>query len=237
LILDFTCTACRRPGILRDTLESFQANLLGVDMAQSVLYLNLDPVPAEGDGDKVIKVADEFFGKVIPRLPDAPSFPGAVKWCWTRPQTEHFFHLEDDWLLIGKANVDEMRYVFDSKPNLACVNCRAYSHDDDRICLAPGLWKSEAGRVIADRLVLHANPERQLRRTGPGNSNGGKHDGYVGVQWPRFRRQVVLRDIGRTWLSTLPYGRDGGRDFTHWKRLSPKRDDKITPALIEARSG
>lgn len=215
--LDFTITAMRRPGILRDTLESFAQNLHGVDLCASTLFINIDPLPEEGDLDGVLAVADSFFGHVVANLTTEPSFPAAVKWCWSKPQGEIHFHSEDDWQMTDAVDIGGMIRALDADPALSVVNLRAYHHNDDRICLAPGLWRTAHARAIGTALELDANPELQLRRQSPQNPKGGKHEGYKGMQYPA---QIVIHDIGRAWLAQMPYKRDGNRKFVRWQRTA-----------------
>lgn len=208
-------TAMRRPGIIRDTLDSFARNLKGVDLCESTLHLNIDPLPEEGELDEVVAVADEYFAQVIVNLPAQASFPAAVKWCWSRPSGEFFFSTEDDWVITDPVNVEEMHRLLLSDPTLSCVNLRAYPHNDDRICLAPGLWRTEHAKLIERRMTTDANPERQLRQADRTNPCGDRHVGFKGIQYPE---KIVLRDIGRAWLAQMPYHRAGGKKFTAWAR-------------------
>lgn len=212
---DFTTTAMRRPGILRDTYQSFAGNLQGVDMRASTLFINIDPLPDEGNLEATKEVAAEFFGHVVINQPESPSFPAAVKWCWRQPTTEYFFHLEDDWVLEKPVHVLSMLEAFKDCPQLACVHLRAYNTcEDGRICLAPGLWRASHAREIESRLVTDANPERQLRAQKPSNPHGGKHEGFIGRHFPD--QQIVLKDIGRMWMATMGLRRKGDRDFVRW---------------------
>lgn len=232
MILDWTCTSVCRPGIFRDTLESFRENLHGVCLADSTLYLNVDPVPHEVPVQSVIDVAQEFFGDVITRTPPEPCFPAAVKWCWQQPRTEYFFHTEDDWRVDRDVDVADLLELLQSDPALACVNLRAYSHCDDRICLAPGLWRSVAARGIAAGMRTDANPERQLRKAGEDNPTGGLHGGWKGVQYPADSTKHVIRDIGRLHLVTIGYRREGGKRFTRWARVESEAPAKCNRQAV-----
>jgi hypothetical protein len=95
--LDFTTTATCRPDILCRTYTSFRDKLVGVEMSRSVLYLNIDPIPDKFLVSEVERIARAFFGRVVTNIAREPNFAKAVKWCWLRPDTEYFFHLEDDW--------------------------------------------------------------------------------------------------------------------------------------------
>jgi hypothetical protein len=65
-------------------------------------------------------------------------------------------------------------------PDLSCVNIRVYPHDDARLCLAPGLWRTDHAKAIAERMRTDANPEMQLRPMSSSNPHGGIHKGYRG---------------------------------------------------------
>lgn len=197
-------------------LESFVANLAGVDWAASTLHLNLDPVPASGDGKALVAHAYHVFGHVCGQCPPEPSFPAAVKWCWAQPQGAYFFHLEDDWLLTSPVNLIEMADRLTLDPTLSLVNLRAYRHDDDRLCLAPGLWRTSHAKAIAERMRTDANPEMQLRKRSDKNPHGGLHEGYRGVQHPSGGK-IVLQDMGRAWMIVTGMRRDQGRHFVRWK--------------------
>lgn len=203
----------RRPGIFRDTVESFKANLRGVDFRASTLHLNVDPAPVKGDLGGVLSCAEEVFGDVRVNLPGEPCFPAAVKWCWTQATTDRFFHLEDDWVLKQPVEIAKMLAILDADPSLSLVNLRAYKHSDDRLCLAPGLWRTEHALEIAARLRTDANPEMQLRAKHLNNPHGGAHEGFRGLQFPEA---IVLKDIGRAWMRVNGLRRENSRCFTRW---------------------
>lgn len=217
LEMEFTTTACCRPEIFRRTLESFTNNLKGVDFENSTIHINIDPLP---EGDKrlwheVYEVAQKYFRVVHPHMPMIASFPKAVKWCWLQPVSGLFFHLEDDWELKTSIHIDEMISLMLSAKTSA-VNLRAYPGiDDDRICLSPCLMLTSAARALSKRMSITANPERQLRAVSDENPEGGKHDGYTSIQYPK---DVVLRDIGRVWLMQSGWKKTEQVTFTTWER-------------------
>lgn len=214
--LEFTTTAMRRPGIVLDTYRSFVANLRGVDFKLSTLYLNIDPMPPEGDAGAVVLAAREFFGNVVVNQPEYASFPVAVKWCWAQPGGAYFFHCEDDWLLERPVNIADMLAPLESDHGLSCVNIRAYPHNDSRLCLAPGLWRTEHAKAIAEKMRADANPEMQLRKKSEQNPHGGLHNGYRGLQMPGPR---ALRDIGRPWMCVNRLARVRDRHFVTWAKV------------------
>jgi hypothetical protein len=219
--LDFATTAVCRPQILDRTYSSFLGQLKG-DWRPGTLYINIDPLPEKADPTATIEVARKHFPQVLVNTPARSSFPSAVKWCWGQPQTDYFFYLEDDWDLTQEVQVDKLLELLRQNEKLACINLRAYPIRDERICLSPGLWRSSAARVLAERLTLDANPEKQLRPTSPTNPIGDRHLGFLGRQFPDDYRAKMIRDSGREWLATQSeYEKDGGIHFTTWKPRDP----------------
>ena len=68
---------------------------------------------------------------------------------------------------------------------------------------------------MADRMILDANPEKQLRPVTSANPKGGVHDGFKGIQIPS---KPILQDIGRDWISRVGYKKQGEDHFTRWER-------------------
>lgn len=232
MIVDFTTTATCRPEILEKTYTSFLTKLTGFDPTESTLYINIDPVPKDVPPLKVIEAASRHFRKVVSNVPPHPSFPSAVKWCWNQPRSKYFFHLEDDWTLDVIVDINNLIKIFESNkiPNLACVNLRAYpTIKDNRICLSPGLWKTEAAKVIASRLTIDANPEKQLRVNDATNHDGGRHSGYAGMQ---YSGHPIITDIGRIWLMGKKYHKNKGMFFTAWEeRHQDDRHPHVQPTI------
>lgn len=215
--LDFTTTATCRPDILCRTYTSFRDNLVGVDLSQSVLFLNIDPIPDVTAAPEVERIAKAFFGRVMANVAREPNFARAVKWCWLKPGTEFFFHLEDDWVMDRPFDVGELVKHFHKNPRLASVNLRAYDCDpeDTRISLCPGVFRTEHARTIAKRFDYKHNPERQMRSITDTNPCGGRHGEYTGLQVPR---NPILKDIGREWLENSGWRKAAPITFNRWHR-------------------
>lgn len=214
---EFTTTGCNRPEVYSRTLISFRDNLTGVDWEKSTMYLNIDSIPKSTGKEhayRMERVAGALFKRVHVRYTGMPSFPAAVKWCWTRPANEFFFHLEDDWLLTTKINIEDMLRMLMDNPRLSCVNLRAYEGiRDERICLSPCVMRTAHAKVMAERLRDDVNPEQQLRLITPNNPHGGAHHGFIGARYPE---QVVLQDIGREWLAKSKFKKEVDVRFTKW---------------------
>ena len=217
--IDFTTTAVLRPEILERTYRSFRDNLRGIELCDQALHIHLDHFGYGLVGD-VFETSRLFFKEVRmwnnhSNLRNGPSFPAAVKWCWSQPTTEFFFHLEDDWELTRPFDFTRLTQAMEEDPNLTSASLRAYGgpENDNRILLSPGLFRTTHAKAIAERLSIHANPEKQLRDASPENPHGGKQGLYYGRQVPS---EVNLRDIGREWLDASPYRKERPIFFTKW---------------------
>lgn len=210
--IDFATTTVAAPGradILRRTYESFAANLTDVDLSRSCLYLNIDRGPDDFGPTEAINVATRFFGKVVVHQSGRGCFPAAVRWCWTVPQADRFFHLEDDWILEESIKLANLHTLLDLSPSLSCVNLRAYMGiRDQRICLSPGLWRSSHAKQIAASLSDDVDPEQQLR--------DGKQGQHIGRQWPD---QPIIEDIGRDWMARNGLAKNNSKRLTAWTRI------------------
>lgn len=224
--INFTTTATRRPEVYARTLVSFKEKLRGINLKEQTLYLNIDPLPEKANAQawEMVALAHQYFKEVIVNEPRQPNFAAAVKWCWQQPQTPYFFHLEDDWELTEPIALGEMAHILDIKTTLTAVGLRAYNFVTrvNRICLSPGLFRTADARVMADRMVDSANPERQLRLTQPDFPHGGAHGAFIAVQFPANEPRIVLRDIGREWLAVSGYRKATvprkPMYFNHWER-------------------
>jgi hypothetical protein len=216
--IDFTTTGMCRPEIYARTLTSFKSNLHGINLKTCTLHLNLDPLPPEESlAQEMVKVAQKVFGWVNVNRPEVANFASAVKWCWQQPCSEYFFHLEDDWELVHRVDINDLVNKLDADHNLTCVSLRAYHwpSTDERICLSPGLFRTEHARVMAERLVVNANPEKQLRAVTPENPHGGRHEGFRGTFVPVA---VVLQDLGRDWMDSRGWVKTDPAYFVNWER-------------------
>lgn len=202
--LEFTTTACNRPALLRDTYESFTANLKGVDFDASTVYINVDPAP-HGDGvRRCAAVARDFFGTVVPNYPDNPSFGAAARWCWSQVRGAYFFNLEDDWNLEQPVHVEELLHTWSIAPGAVQVvlrhspkhgpNARPDKPEYEHIH-KPGLPPSLNSRARLREMIAQwdadQNPEKWFRHWYASHPDPGPV-----YMWPK---SVITRDIGRAW--------------------------------------
>ncbi len=201
--MEFTTTATCRPEIIQQTYESFSTNLLNANLRESTLYINVDTAPAGNNPQDIVDIAKRYFRNVVANISSNPCFCQAFKWCWKQPKEDFFFHLEDDWLLLNRVDINDLFELFSKSDNkLAVINLRAYLEiTDDRICLSPGLVKTVFAEYIIDKLDVTTNPEPQTRRMGSANTTGKNKMGFYGLQYPAQVPEVIIKDIGRPWLA------------------------------------
>jgi hypothetical protein len=216
LDIDFTTTSCCRSDLLFRTYSSFVSNFAGINFKRSTLFLNLDHYEGFGDIDKSIEVAKSFFGNVVYNVSEQPNFAKAVKWCWSNNlNTDFVFHLEEDWELLKKVNIDDMVDVFDrNDSNVVSVRLRSKGRlnegVDNAIILAPSLFKKEFLQ-IHKYMNENKNPERSIHNIDDSarkqiskemkikksysyvftNANMKKND----------KSNSLVEDIGREWRS------------------------------------
>lgn len=227
--IQFTTTSCLRPDVLNQTYKSFTDNFIDLDNKNCKLYINIDRSPSVNIDkiDQCIYVCKQYFGQVIVNCPQNPNFTNALKWCWSKPVYDYFFHLQDDWILSSKLSMSSFinyykRFFMQSKNinNMASVNLRAYSSCDSMVCLSPGIFNSGFARLAVQKLNNNFNPQQQLRQKTIKNTIGGVlGKKFITHKFPRPCNQIIIHDIGRIWLKKEGIERNGDKyNFTGWNR-------------------
>ena len=208
--ISFSITSMVRPEILRATLQSFSDNITDLNLKDCDVFLNVDPMPEDGNQDDVVSVASLFFKNVIPRLAKKPNFTKAVNWCWSTADTEYLFHLEDDWKLVDRVNILEIMDKVFSDKNVKQLVLRAYKYPYDKICLSPSILRKDLYKRFVDKFDLKKNPEIQLRPSWVDKS--------MIVAYPR--KGIIVKDIGRKWISKSGYEKSGNKkfQFNKWEK-------------------
>lgn len=213
-MLCVTTTATLRPELLIKTYDSFTRNVTGIDFKQCPLFLNIDLVPPERAGkvSAMVKIAKKFFGEVVTHVQDPPSFPAAVKWCWSCQNGEIVFNLEDDWLLSRQIDGKAILQMFRDQ-QLYQVVLRPSKSGFNTMSLCPSFIRGDVCRMISTKLNTRENPELQLRA----NCCSWLPDfPKRRVIIPESRREFILVDTGRTWLEGSSYKRPIKTEFTSW---------------------
>jgi len=187
--IDITMTATLRSSILKKTLSSFRENLFYDDINRYRLIINIDPVGETEKFKNIIRVCNLYFNDVIYNTPKKPSFPKAVIWTWSKVEANWVFHLEDDWIIHRRTDIDDMIDILLERPSIACLrlcklyiprskrpklfNCRynpnknrnflVASDSKKQFGLNPVLIKGEFVKRAFPRMVDYKNPEKQFR--------------------------------------------------------------------------
>ena len=197
--LQFTTThVAQRHSVYKRTLDSFTKHFKGIDFSKSTIYINIDFAPdlpqLIDESQKTIEYLEEIFYKVVPNITKEANFTKAIEWCWTQPDEELFFHLEDDWILEQNVHIDDLLKYFDNDKIFA-ANLRAYSFRGPRACLLPSVYRNSFCKDFIKTLKYHRNPERQLREYVANTE-------LKNVHHPEDIHEIILKDIGRHWLLT-----------------------------------
>ena len=221
-MITFTTTATIRPELIDQTYLSFSKNLIGINLKECELVINVDPMPGDQlkNREKVIDVAKKYFGKVTHRFPEKPSFPDALRWCWTNTRTKYLFNLEDDWVLLTKVNVNDLIALHRKDKSAIGVSLNAYlfSLNPFRIRLSPCLLDGEWARQAAANLSSVGCPEKQLRNKIP-KPLIRRMLNYPPYSHPKFGK-IIVGDTGRKWRESKKLVKDNTLGFTTWKKCN-----------------
>lgn len=219
--LAFSTPTVYRAALLRETYASMRA-CLG-DLKSFRLFLNIDPAPSNPDCsvDDVLTVAREFFGDVVHFCSETPSFPMALKWLWTTADAPYLFHVEDDWLFHGRANLDEILQRLAStakmKDGTPCVQIRIRkrpSSNKSIVCMGPGIIRQSFYARMGEALHGEFDPELQMKGFCKDNL-GSKFACLI------HDKESWVEDNGRKWrhergiMKPAEVGKERG-SFTHW---------------------
>lgn len=223
--IDITTTATIRPSLLDDTFSSFRKNML-TDEYKYRLIINIDPIGEDLKRKFVLKVAEKYFDEIICNYPATPGFTKAVIWCWSQTQSDFIFHLEEDWKLLTKINIDYMIEILESNKSLVSLrlnkeNTGSSKHSNKfgfiyhpKISLNPTLFKGDFIRNIFPLMEINKNPEKQLRITNKTPVGRYLKDFNHGI-YTKDSDQIVVLDIGRNWMDNSKFKKVTG--FMEWE--------------------
>lgn len=231
--LTFTCTAMPRSEIFQKSIDSLYRNLVGCAFHQSSLIINIDPMIDAGLDDeraRCMRIAERYFGNVVPNCPSFPNFALAVRWVWLKATDEFIVHWEDDWELLTR--VDARELITRMRMNsLDHILLRAWRWRNYPFCLGPGLLRRQFYRRYAGLIAPELNPEMAIRTL----IEGAQYSQYV---HPPTCDHVIVRDLGRPWMRESSYVRGEG-DFVIWKRRAEDTfaiDDRLADQNAEVSS-
>jgi len=238
--VDITMTAMIRPALVNKTLKSFCENVFDEDPERFRLIINIDPLGGRKPHRTVVKICRRYFNKrsMISNSPSEASFPRAVMWVWSQVEADWIFHLEDDWLVNKKININDMISIMKEYKNLACLRLpkfrtpkgktakffsSKYTYNDKGFYVAsdrkrqfglnPVLIRGSFIKEALPLLVDTGNPEKQFRYANKNMRNLVMSWDY-GLYTNRGSRPVVT-DIGRGWLRKSEFRKPRGK-FVTW---------------------
>jgi hypothetical protein len=237
--IDITTTATLRPELLEKTYKSFFTNLF-MDKHDYRIIINVDPIGSELYAAKeMVLIAKKFCNNVIYNCPKEANFAKAWKWCWEQVESDFVFHLEEDWELLRKVDINHMIGILNNNLNLAALRMlkinvpkdlwffrSAYTVEDgflkaeDRSVSFggnPQLIKSEFVKQACKYMTIDKNPEKQFR---PDSKNlwekvVSKWD--YGVYANPGDKKLII-DIGRQWMENHRFQKKESTTFIIWEK-------------------
>lgn len=219
-VIDFTMTACNRPELIKPTCESLGTQLKDLQLSKATIYCNLDPLQTPDEDDKVKETLEKYFGTVVMNKPKNPSFPKAVKWCWTQSTKPLTFHTEDDWHFMKPFKMEDLFKMMIPYNFISSVQLYKGEHDkglNGLLRLSPSLHKTVFIKQMAKLMNNTENPEKQLRH--PTNMSApGTAAIFLGLCYKPGNRYV--QDIGIVWRKQRNINHT--TFFKSWNELSKR---------------
>lgn len=124
--IDVTILGGSRPDLLIRTLDSFQEKLMK-NFEIGNVFVNLDLFGGNeferGDCAHIVK---KHFENPIIQSPEYSSFGLAVKSLWSKPTSQIFLHMEDDWIFNTSIMPADIDNLFDSKTKQVALHFGRY---------------------------------------------------------------------------------------------------------------
>ncbi len=200
--IDLTMTAARRPDLLYTTLSSFSTNLFS-RLPVRTFFINIDPIWGSMEqAAETERIARSFFGSVLVRTPETPSYAGAVKWLWSQPETDWFLHLEDDWILSHKISLRMLQRQMQnsSTGEIKIANWTRLRRRRKTIDLGvfPVFVRTSFARAASAHMNADLDPDKQFRNgTNPNLESAVSK--WRAVHFGNLFTKETAIDIGRTW--------------------------------------
>ncbi len=224
--MDITTTAVIRPEILEMTFKSFTENLF-TEREKYRLIINIDPVGNKNKSpDDVLKVCYKYFDNVTYNITKEPSFPKAVIWTWKQVTTPFLFHLEDDWIIKRKVDINRLVGILHKNHHLACM--RLYKHNIEnktrpKLFNSTYSYKSHFFEASSSKTQFGLNPvlirQSFIDEALPlmvDNKNPEKQFRYNNDKMRNFVMRWKYAIYGKPGDKTLVWGKNG----LHWRNNS-----------------
>ena len=238
--IDITMVAVIRPDLVRRTLKTVVKNIVQNEPERYRLILNVDPIGEKIKPEKVVKVAKEYFDDVIYNIAKEASFARAVKWVWKNSDAPYVFHIEDDWDIARKIDIDHMikimrkykdisslrlfKYKTPKKKKFFTFGCN-WKYNSDGFYVADK-WQKQFGlnpilirREFLDealpRMRDDVNPEKQFRDTQKYMKAVIKKWKYALYTKPGDKALAI--DTGTKWRSKTKFIKPRKKTFLTWE--------------------
>lgn len=224
--IDVCLVTTRRPDLLKATLDSFTARMIG-NFEVVDFYANIDPLFGDTDDHRhVVDLIKSYFPFAKITEPSAPNFCAAVRQNWRSTTADHILHLEDDWLLnnvVDQAIFSDftdprvMQVAFHSAEKCWDVSRRGKVHYRRKplkifgyetpirikvpgFTTSPSILKGKFARDVAKLYDVRFDPEKQFYK---GLNANLEHyvSGYSSTIFS-VNDGFVITDIGREWRDT-----------------------------------
>ena len=201
--IDLVLIATLRPEILEITLNSFYHKLLkNFDVR---LIVNIDPIGDEKYSQQdIINVCKKYFSNIVSHSPSNPSFSKAVFWCWQQIKSEFFFHLEEDWCLKSKVDLERVLTPFQDKEVVSVRlnitrNAKFKTINNlvltDIFSLNPSFFRSAFIKEKINKYDTNQDPEKQICK----NIKTILFPNPKFVLYGMHNQKALVIDIGKIW--------------------------------------
>ena len=151
--IDITMVSVIRPDLIQRRLKTVVKNIVQGNPDRFRLILNIDPIGEKVKAEKVAKVASQYFENVVYRIAKEPSFSRAVQWVWKNSDAPFIFHIEDDWDITRKIDVDHMIKIMRKYKDLSSLRLYKYRTPKKKVVFTFGCnWRyNKEGFYVSDK--------------------------------------------------------------------------------------
>jgi len=245
-MISIAITATIRPIVLKQTLSSFYKNCfydfsLRNNLKNNIhIVINVDPIgDAQYTQNDVIKICKQYSNNITYNFSKKANFASAVIWCWKNCTGKYVFHLEDDWVLNDRIELEKLMYFIDNKIVSAvrlykrdypsskpykmfdCIykyknNLFIAQDSSNQFGLNPVLIDMEFIQQALPLMSHKINPEKQFRA-----KNDKMKDFVLSHKYGIYGKpgdKALVSDIGLSWRKNKRYQKPIGETFLEWQK-------------------
>jgi hypothetical protein len=238
--IDVALVAARRPQLLELTLRSFRMNLLR-HLKVRRLYVNIDPIWGDEDDAATVRALCKlYFTDVLIFEPESPGFGLAVKTLWSKIETDWFLHLEDDWCLQWRIDVNRLSRETEDREIGQVSFWNRWNHHKAwrrgvwmrKFTTSPSFVRREVGQNAGALLDPNFDPERQLY--------DGRNQALLAalsqyrhrVHGSRFTPLCIV-DVGADWRRLRGIQKDRSDGVSTWSEPTARLGSEASRAVID----